>query len=221
MLSRDEEQARRRDSPPVRAEEGVFEGDFDDISMHIPRNVPTSSTRSSPSSSSYTGRSIPRVSPSKSNHKVQVSPPFRPEPTEAGSSISPLNMSASASSFPSSDNFPPISPSTNNPLIPGKSFVRRSASSSPEKTSRSAWGTPKQSPSDAPLSPLTFRATVSGGAIAHDAVPSRSTTSGASLLSADLARHGSIGTSEVLPDDMDTDLKLAIELSLVEAQRRI
>lgn len=233
MLSRDEAQARNMEFPAV-SEEGVFEGDFEGVSVYPTADFPSSSSTRSPLSSlSHTSLPIPRTSPSMSNRKVQVSPRFRPEPTEAGFGISPLNLNAIASTVTASsntvvthtvlspslsDNFPPISPSTSNPGTPGTSFIRHSVSSSPE-ASRSAWSTPRRSgpPSEVPSpglsSSFTSRATV------WRTTPSTSSTSSESL-AADLARHANVNVSERTGENMDADLKFAIELSLVEARSR-
>ncbi|KAG8215422.1 hypothetical protein J3R82DRAFT_9030 [Butyriboletus roseoflavus] len=157
MLSREEEGVRRQRTV---VDEGVFEGDFDDLpgtrtsSQSIP-SMPLSPCHSS-SSHHSNGRQYPRVSLPMSNEKVQVSPPFVPEPMEAGTSISPLKSLAigpSAQSSPvatrstsssSLDHFPSLSSS-----LSSTSSSRRETSASPEQP-RSAWITPLNSVSPSP-----------------------------------------------------------------------
>lgn len=229
MLSRDEEEARRV-SPAASAEADVFGVNFEDMSS---RNAairpPSSSTHSSPSS----GRSLPRTSPSKSNHKVQISPPFRSEALEARFSASPPDTNGVASlasppiqarslsmSSTDSNHFPPISATPSNESTPNTSFARRSISGSPH-ASRSAWSYSRPT-SSGPSSPQRASTSTWRGAssIAFD----RSLSSGTSLLSADLARHAGTSDAEAVTadftEDMDDDLRFAIELSLVEARSR-
>ncbi|KZP27980.1 hypothetical protein FIBSPDRAFT_780494 [Athelia psychrophila] len=236
MLSRDEEEA-RRPSPPASADEGVFETDFDDVS---PRrtNFGASASKSIHSSPNSI-RSIPRTSPSTSNRKVQMSPHFRPESLEASVSISPLTVgpvaavgsppiearSLSVSSI-GSDHFPPISPPLSNPSTPSNSVVHRSLSSSPE-TSRTAWSNNRRytPPSSSPPSPqISTDLTAGTGRSASNALGGPSMSPGSSLFSADLARHvesrGSVALAADPADDMDEDLRYAIELSLAEALSR-
>ncbi|KAJ7693329.1 hypothetical protein B0H17DRAFT_1059760 [Mycena rosella] len=158
-------------------DQGVFEGDFDDdgtapaaapqsrspspaSSCHSP-STPPRSTACVPTGA---GRPIPRASPSPSNNKIQVSPPFRAEPSEALFAPSP----PTARSVPAAAgaHFPPSGGTTRAGPPPGSSSASASAS----------WG----------------------GRV------SRASSSGFSLPT----------------DDMDDDLRLAIELSLVEARTR-
>lgn len=238
MLSRDEEEARSRGSPSTPPnshlsleEEGVFEGDFDDIPRDGVR-IP-SSARSSPSSTyqSQPGRSLPRTSPSASNHKIQVSPRFRAEATEAGFSVSPLKMSTIASSSneiarsvssSSLDDFPSISPtpSTSSPSPPTTSSVRRT---SPDTTRAGVWGSLRPSVSSSgpaspqASSPQTSRrgsAWITNSTVTADRQPSTSSDP-PSLLSAQ-----PVVNEPATVEDLDDDLKYAIELSLAEARSR-
>ncbi|KAJ7772739.1 WD40-repeat-containing domain protein [Mycena maculata] len=136
MLSREEAIERERSASVI--DEGVFEGDFDDGESVPARRAsparsasPPSSAPSSPprvsSVQSRDARPIPR--PSASNSKIQVSPPFRAEPSEAlfVPSTSPRSIP------PTAAHFPPISSGTS---------PRGSAAASPAKSTKSAWSTP-------------------------------------------------------------------------------
>ncbi|KAG9310886.1 hypothetical protein JVU11DRAFT_8742 [Chiua virens] len=195
MLSREEEEARQQGTV---IDEGV--------------PGPNSSTPVSPRHSfSERDRQYPRVSPPISNEKVQVSPPFIPEPMEAGTSISPLRSltlpSPMTTRSPQSslDHFPAISSS-----LSSTSSSRQRTPASPGQP-RSVWSTPLKSvlPLPGPSSP---RSRVVAPAVA------RTPSSDMSLLSADIARHKNAFRVEVQDDDMDEDLKLAIELSLAETR---
>lgn len=247
MLSRDEEEARIVGTGSSGAasaaaaipfeEEGVFEADFEDDvvvtanTASVPR-TPPQSVRSSPNSA-Y-GRSLPRTSPSMSNHKVQISPRFRPEPTEAGFSISPLNMSnvtssstqvARTVSSSSIEDFPTISPtpSDSNPSTPPINWVQRS---NPEASRTTAWGSPKRStPSSEAASPGSSSPLSSRRGSAWSAVAGASHShASVSLLSEGLARHANMdetAATDTGTSAEDDDLRLAIELSLAEARSRV
>ncbi|KAI9061901.1 hypothetical protein FKP32DRAFT_1575110 [Trametes sanguinea] len=239
MLSRDEEEARWHNST-FGEDEGVFMADFDDIPtpMATPNTMfgsesssampsRTSSRASSDAGTSVFqgGRSYPRAVASTSNHKIQVSPRFRPEPMEAGPSIgpAPARSASSGSSVlpPASDSeqFPAVSrtPSsasgsvgtgTSMPSTPASS-VRDSAPGSPHSV-RSAWSTPLRSlhSSEAPSpSRLGVSPTLS---------PTR-TLSGA------VANAGPFGAGDhglMNTEEEDEDLRFAIELSIAEARSR-
>ncbi|KAG6369461.1 WD40-repeat-containing domain protein [Boletus reticuloceps] len=221
MLSRDEEEARQQ---RMVVDEGVFEGDFDDLPGTPPSSRSTPSTPLSPFQSSSThhvnGRQYPRVSLPISNEKVQVSPPSVPEPIEAGTSISPLTslaigtnaqpspMATRSTSSSSLDHFPAISSS-----LSSTSSSRRGTSGSPEQP-RSAWSIPLKSVSPSPGSSSPRSRVVTP-------VMTRTRSSNMSLLSADIARHKEASGVEVPDaDEMDDDLRLAIELSLAEARSK-
>ncbi|KAH0834157.1 WD40-repeat-containing domain protein [Lanmaoa asiatica] len=109
MLSREEEEARQQRTT------------VDEGSRSAP-STPSSLHHSSPSHRSD-GRRYPRITLPISNEKVQVSPPFVPEPMKAGTSISPLRsfaigpstqpspMTTRSTSSSSPDHFPSISSS--------------------------------------------------------------------------------------------------------------
>ncbi|KAI8992769.1 WD40-repeat-containing domain protein [Trametes punicea] len=245
MLSRDEEEARWQravQSSAFEEDDGVFMADFEDIPtpMATPSTMFGSESSSAISSrtSSFSGHSSSgaatsvfhggqahaRAMPSTSNCKIQVSPRFRAEPMEAGSSISPtLGRSASSSvgvppSVSDIDQFPAVSrtPSsasgsartgTSIPSTPASS-VRDSVPGSPQSV-RSAWSTPLRSlqASEAP-SPSRVGASPTLG-------PTRS-LSGA-LVNAQLSGRRDHG---MLHMDDDEDLRFAIELSIAEARSR-
>ncbi|KII90181.1 hypothetical protein PLICRDRAFT_159580 [Plicaturopsis crispa FD-325 SS-3] len=215
MLSRDDEERRRMNSGPSFPSssgsgpgegDDMFEDDFDDAYASTSTHARSSADSRRSSMSQSTDRSLPRVSPSISNLKVQVSPRFRPEPTEAGFSISPLNASAGPSSGvmipPSSDAFPRVSP-TQSPAtsVPNGSWVRKPSLPSSPESMRSAWGTARRSAASSEThspvsgSPLMSRGT--WGASGHD-------------------------QNNMLPEDeeLDEDLRFAIQLSLAEARSR-
>lgn len=224
MLSRDEEEARSGGSgpatPPNRLipmeEEGVFEADSDESATHGIRS--SLATQSPPSS-------LPRTSPSTSNRKIQVSPRFRPEPTEAGFSISPLTTDAIGSSSTaisrtvstsSIEDFPSISPTQSaSPSPSATGWPRRTSSDAHSKV---AWGSPRRSPPSKGPSPTNSRR----GSVWTSSQPT-SSTAPASLLSIGLAQHSS-GADSAVPrgevEEMDEDLRFAIELSLAEARSR-
>jgi hypothetical protein len=226
MLSRQEEEERQL---RMAREEGVFEGDFDDLrgtstSSQSQLSIPLSSHASSSSSTCHShGRQYPRIAHSSSNEKVQVSPPFVPEPMEAGTSISPLRslitgpgtpcnaITTRSTSSSSLEDFPTISSSLSSTSSTRGMSAQHSVSSSPDRP-RSAWSTPLKSipPSPSP-SPSAPHSRITTPVVAM------------SLLTADIARNRETSTVEqhlLDPEEMDDDLRLAIELSLVEARSR-
>lgn len=221
MLSREEEEHRRLSRS---IDEGVFEGDFEDeliASSSLPMHgFPSPSNQSSSSSlCDHHSRAYPRTAPPVTDEKVQVSPVFVPEPMEAGVTISPLRMSTCLpgsstttrslpvvvhSGSPTHEHFPLISASLSSSS--GNSTPR-----SPGHT-RSAWNTPLRSaPSSHGASSPYIDTTILG-------------RSNVSLSSAgkDVRDRRSEGKPSVPPDsdEMDDDLKFAIELSLAEARSR-
>ncbi|KAI0669035.1 WD40-repeat-containing domain protein [Trametes maxima] len=248
MLSRDEEEARsRHDVGPsaIGDYEGVFMADFDEVatpmatpsgmlgsgaSSAAPSRTSSFSGHSSPSSSMGTsvfqgGRTLPRAMPSTSNHKIQVSPRFQPEPMEAGSSVSPLPSRSASSSggvpppVSDLDHFPAVSrtpSSTSGSAGAGTSVESTPASSvkdsvvgSPQSV-RSAWNTPLRSlhASEAP-SPSRIASSLSQG--------SARSLSGAPAVTTLASRAD--GARTYVEED-DEDLRFAIELSLAEARSR-
>jgi WD40 repeat protein len=226
MLSRDEavrgggrySTTNAEEDRATAVEEGVFEGDFDDVFTHLPPNLePLGVTSSASSSSSSTrhgastfhirGRPIPQVNASKSNQKVQLSPPYRPEVMEAGLFMETDNTPATHLSSDES-HFPPIT-STNI----GTGGDRRAGngskvsvlgpfcegpSSSSSAGSASAWSTP-----------------LITSAISRDGSLSPSAGRGSASLP-----PPRWGPSSSHAAEMDGDLRYAIELSLAEARSR-
>ncbi|KAH8093128.1 hypothetical protein BXZ70DRAFT_1001723 [Cristinia sonorae] len=241
MLSRDEEEARRRSS--AREDEGVFMADFDEtqtlISAKTPFALGSSHPTSSRSSLNGDSRSHPRAVPSASNSKVQISPRFRPEPMEAGMSISPISRENSfgsvsssvrssastgdATHFPSMSSTPTNSTGTRTP-------TRRSASGGTPESVRSAWSIPfcaskserpsppssssAASPSfkSGPSSPTRQRGLLRGGAMT-----SKGLVEGTGSSPPSNTTRGGMMTREEREAE---DLRFAIELSLAEARSR-
>ena len=193
MLSRDEEEARRRVTPP-REDEGVFIGDFDDIQTPAAVEVPLSranltsmSTSRSPRDRNGSPKSQPLAAPPNSNVKVQVSPRFQPEPMEAGMSISPIShegsLTGSLSSsmrndipVPNSNHFPSMSPTPTSRSGAGTP-IRRSVSGSPESV-RSAWSTPLRFSKSGGPSPPTSSNPSAASSYRHPIVAGPSSPSG-------------------------------------------
>jgi hypothetical protein len=218
---------------------------------------PISSASSSSSASSISnrsgitmtpsGRPIPRVMPSNSNDKVQVSPPYREEPMEAGPDDSSASGSASAPG--SSDHgrlagtrmhledhyFPPISTSTsptngNRNQNSPEANTRGSTPGSPSNTA--AGGSPKSPKSSMsawsiPLKKSSFSNSTSPAS----SVPRSNAWAGPSRISPPATRQQqqqpslgkrvpSASSPEVVAEEMDDDLRFALELSMAEARSR-
>ncbi|PIL26226.1 hypothetical protein GSI_11981 [Ganoderma sinense ZZ0214-1] len=242
MLSRDEEEARRRPQDVAessrtafRDDEGVFIGDFDDVPTPMATrssmfgseasSAPSSrassfsahSAHSSPNSDGIqTGRAFPRVTPSSSNHKVQVSPRHHPEPMEARFIMSPLPASRASLTAggppPASDleHFPAVVNRTSSASASGSSASLAGSAPGSPRSIRSAWSTPLRSlrSSEAP-SPT--RLPGAGSASPVESPPVRA-------LSGALTSAGRLGPSYAEEDD--GDLRFALELSLAEARSR-
>jgi hypothetical protein len=215
MLSRDEElQELQKSNNEHVHEEGIFDADESSnsqsgsdqstLSSYSVRQYsppPLRSSTSGSSSSSY-GRVVPLVSPSSSNVKVQVSPRFYPEPMEAGGLFgSPTSPSESQSipqgnpsSFPSSS----CSQSTHGPVT---------LLATPSKQSFAGTGSPSGKPNawNKPLPGTGLTAS-----------PSVRTGKPLQFL---LRRDWEV-EAERSREVEDMELRLALELSLVEAQSR-
>ncbi|KAI0270695.1 hypothetical protein BC834DRAFT_862759 [Gloeopeniophorella convolvens] len=226
MLSRDEELKRRQLAGESSHEEGVFDID-ESIEGHSDahRSSPPSSPSLSPSHGHYSPRHSPRysppsppvrqsaslittakqgqeyakVSPSKSNAKVQVSPRFFPEPKEAGGlSGSPQNMKSGSGKGKVTS-----SPRSSSYL----KTVQTPASATPPKVTKTsssgdlgAWNKPL--PTAAPfMSP--------SASSARRSPP---------LTSSSRTDWGS--EAERIRQAEDLELRFALELSLAEAQSR-
>ncbi|KAG1853158.1 WD40-repeat-containing domain protein [Suillus subalutaceus] len=194
MLSREEEEHRRVSHT---LDEGVFEVDFEDETfLPLASSSSTahgSANQSSPSSlSDYCSHAYPRAARPMTNEKVQVSPVFVPEPMEAGVTISPLRIPTFLpSSSPGTRSSPEVARSTSSSFEHFPSISTSiSSSTSSLERIRSAWSTP-------------LRASFSSASMEiHDRWPE-----GEFRAPLDL-------------DEMDDDLKFAIELSLAEARSR-
>ena len=241
MLSRDEEEARRQPRDVAessgmasRDDEVVFIADFDDVptpmatrSSMFGSEAPSPlssrrssfSTHSSPNSDGaiQTGRVFPRVAPSSSNHKVQVSPRRHPEPMEAGLVMSPLPARRASLTAggppPASDleHFPAVvSRTSSSASASGSSAsLAGSAPGSPQSI-RSAWSTPLRSLRSSEA-PSPSRVPGAGSASPARSPPARAP-------SGVLASAGRLGASYAEEDD--GDLRFALELSLAEARSR-
>lgn len=200
-------------------EEGVFEGDFDDIpsARHRPilqqlgtisssTSSWTSSARSVMSTPQSSGRSVPRIRLSASNQKIQISPPCKPEAMEAGTCTGSTTTSVIASSEASTDesHFPPMSASVSPSSSPSTAVGdRRKGSPIQKRSPKSVSGSPQSTESTASTSAWK-KPLIKSSAGSPGSVPPRRSGSSSSLPLA----------------DMDDDLKYAIELSLAEARSR-
>ena len=192
------------------------------------------------------GRPIPRVMPSNSNDKVRVSPPYREEPMEAGPDDSSASGSASAPG--SSDHgplvgtrmhledhyFPPISTSTsptngNQSQNSSEANTRSSTPGSPWITA--AGGSPKSPKSSMsawsiPLKKSTFSNSTSPASSVHRS----NAWAGPSRIAPPATRQQqrpslgkrvpSASSPIVVAEEMDEDLRFALELSMAEARSR-
>jgi WD40 repeat protein len=216
MLSREEEEHRRVSHT---IDEGVFEGDFEDETfLPVASNSSTahgSTIQSSPSSLyDCHSRAYPRAARPMTNEKVQVSPVFVPEPMEAGVTISPLKIPTSLPGSSTGTRSLPevaLSTSSSSEHFPSISSSISSSTSSLEHI-RSAWSTPLRSlPSSRGISSP------------HVGTPILRTSSASfSSASMDFHERQSEGEPQAHLDleEMDEDLKFAIELSLAEARSR-
>ncbi|KAH8112038.1 hypothetical protein DFH11DRAFT_1609389 [Phellopilus nigrolimitatus] len=255
MLSRDEEEARRVQERESESDD-FFAGDFDDIpaAESAPREALVSVHDESFEEVFPTPFPSPpaslRLSPvrSNSNAKIQVSPPLRPEPMEAGFSTSPLGINIAAQRSPpavgNTEHFPvmsssvssrsagtPVSPSPRmSPSVSWSSLVKSKSSASDGDGTRGHTGPGPGAASG------SFTVLPSGprNAERQRSISSQLSARGPSLLSASLQLHRQSGPPEVdgpqdhrqaslvgdADEDMDADLKLAIELSLADALSR-
>ncbi|KAL4065655.1 hypothetical protein V8B97DRAFT_1875128 [Scleroderma yunnanense] len=250
MLSRDEEESRRRniDGPGDAGGSGVggevYEGDFDDLlGTGTGSDASVSSQLRTPISSSSSVTSehrFPRLVPPTSNEKVQLSPLFVPEPMDAGPGMSPRSpevsgtaTDASSSLLSSLDDFPIIGSSTSSVASSKgstKSGLLRVGShgSRPEQVRASAWSTLNKSV----LSPGAGNALDGPGG--PPASGHRSTSDTTTRSRDDLSHTGGDMTSPKEEngcsslstasfdgiEEMDDELRFAIELSLAEARSR-
>ena len=222
MLSREEEE-RRRLSRSI--DQGVLEGNFEDevllpvASSSLPTHGFPSPHSSSSSLCDHHSRAYPRAARPATNEKVQVSPVFVPEPTEAGVTISPLRISASLLGSSTATRSLPVvthgTSSTNEhfPLI-SSSFSSSSGKSIPSSPDypRSAWSTPLRSTPSSHGCSSSYIGTPTLG-MSDGSLPP------ASVDIHDTRSEGEHPGAHDL-DEIDDDMKFAIELSLAEALSR-
>jgi hypothetical protein len=227
MLSRDEamQEANRWSTTmsyhSAGVEEGVFEGDFD----KVPASTPfASSSQRAISTSPRTGHSRHSIFPqeqqqtsrsptSSSNQKVQVSPQNKMTPMQARFGIGRAVALPPLARSPGESRFPPISASTSptpSRVSTGLDVARLSdasgsAGSASPHSVQSAWSTPlARSAANRPSASSTQHTSRPGAS-----PPARRSD----------ARTPPSGVSRTL-DDMDADMRYAIELSLAEARSR-
>ncbi|KAF9074445.1 hypothetical protein BDP27DRAFT_1416325 [Rhodocollybia butyracea] len=237
MLSRDEALAQAGESRGHNhafSDDGVFEGDFDDIpslpsssqftlssspppSPRLPHKESISSLHSTgtPKSGSKPIQTpLNRGSPSTSNQKVQVSPRKRAEPLVAGLSL-PNSVS---SSFVSSASGSPENASSIKDDSVFPSF--RSSASPPSRSTRGSHPAPMVSHPVSSSSVLKAKGawtkpiSSNGGGVGAWRPTAASTSSAGPSTS----RGANYDTRGHVNEDMDEDMKLAIELSLKTAQ---
>ena len=229
MLSRDEGLGREQ----VDMDEGIFAGEMDGVpqashAVYSSFAAPAMGSRTASSSSAPSPSLRPTPMPPMSNVKVQVTPPLRPEPMEAGGlslSSSPLALGSlprGQDHMPPTERSPPESSDDSHfPVISSSASSTTSAgprpSNSPPVLSGSWTSKLKISPPMAgasatggPVSPLR-----TGPGLGRRVGGMGSPQPGTSLLSASLMRTGSSSLSAA--EQEEADLKLALELSLAES----
>lgn len=258
MLSRDEEERRRRAQQIVTEpsiDEGVFFDDFDDVRTPLPTH-PTqdknrlfevgssraiSSHHSVPRTNGYstpaTGRSTPNgslsVQTSPSNRKIYVSPRLRPEPVEAGSSISPGNL---VSRSYSSDSSNPEGSVPSPDEFPSMSSTPTHRSGSVTGSVNSAWNSPLRALDFTPSSPTSTSSVGIGRSVALSPTgrlgleqsfaslnvgSASGSVDGANGDDGDSASGGGRSSTRSEMEEREAeDLRFAIELSLAEARSR-
>ncbi|KAJ7130828.1 hypothetical protein C8R43DRAFT_896155 [Mycena crocata] len=218
MLSREEAIERERGAA---IDEGVFEGEFDAEPGFGPAtsarslspalstsSPPPTSAPSSPPRASAAGRPIPSPSPS-SNDKIQVSPPFRAEPSEALFAPAPAAAQDVLPTAGNAAHFPPIGSLSSGKVSPAKP--------------KSVWGSPPEGipkPQSVWSSPPgSLPKTKSAWSTPLARSPARSPPVSASTSAAPATASCGNSSPPFLSDDMDMDddLRLAIALSLAEA----
>lgn len=234
MLSRDEAAERGVADQQIAAfiEEGVFEGDFDDL-LHHSTHASTSTDRpdfpsvSSPSASPShrfrIGKPIPRTSLPASTPGVKESSQKKlqenPEHTGIKPDDEPSSPSPGGVSPRDDPRFPAISTSagtnTNTSPTPVRSTTRATTSGVAGSSSSSSGG------GSAPLS-TSSRSTDSTRAPAWGTPLARSPphSRGSSVRSTSPWSRARSGGESGGDEEMDADLKFALELSLAEAMSR-
>ncbi|KAI0087691.1 hypothetical protein BDY19DRAFT_994593 [Irpex rosettiformis] len=231
MLSRDEEERRRA----AEIEDGGFAGEFDeDIDAQTGHSARTgvsapTNVDGGGSSGRYVSRTPPSFVDAVHANRVQVSPRVRPEPVEAGVSFgggisrSISSISSSSSTWSGSlgrsvedeNEFPRMASTPTRLSVSGSL-----ESSSSGSRGGSAWSTPLR---------MTMARTGSIASSPSSSSPiSRTASSGNMETSRELeglfgrmdVGSGSSAEAEEGSDELDNDLRFAIELSLAEARSR-
>ncbi|EJD05200.1 uncharacterized protein FOMMEDRAFT_166824 [Fomitiporia mediterranea MF3/22] len=220
MVSRDEA------AHQTQAEESVFDADFEDASS-APLASRSSSRSEGHSTSDVSPPLGPSSSPSASPTSVRASPSLpRQSSSEGGIGSSPLGLGIPPRrlvppSLDDAEHFPIMgSSASSSSSLPRASPASASGSwSSPLKVAGSSSAALPSPVTTVPVASIPARRSVSGPA----------TSSGPSLLSETLRMHreaesgGTVSAGPSMPtkggadEEMDADLKLALELSLAEA----
>ena len=193
------------------------------------------------------GRLIPRVAPAdpSSTEKIRVSPPFREEPMEAGPARAPGDDGPGAGTrmHIAEHYFPPIAPSAGTSPVPTASAAvhaashalrRRSSRTPPGAVSPAPGGSPQSVRSSAWSVPLKPASGGSAGAspVSSASAAVRNVWAGSSRVSPPVwaaqqqqQSRGGSGASTIAInaeplEEMDDDLRFALELSLAEAKSR-
>lgn len=188
------------------------------------------------------GRLIPRVAPAdpSSNEKIRVSPPFREEPMEAGPARGPGDDGPAAGTrvHIAEHYFPPIASAGTSPIPTGSAAMHAASHAlrrigsrtppgavspapggSPQSVRSSAWSVPLRAPGGSAGASPVSSASAARGAWAG---PSRVSPPAWAAQQQSRADSGAsaIAISALPLEEMDDDLRFALELSLVEARSR-
>ncbi|KAF9476903.1 hypothetical protein BDN70DRAFT_838574 [Pholiota conissans] len=175
-----------------------------------------------------TGRPIPRVAPSSSNEKIRISPPYREEPMEAGREYSSedAELAERGTRMHIEDhNFPPIGSASVSPssapsgsAFGGRSSKAAAATTPPVSASPLPGGSPKSLRSSAWNTPLKAPRPNTGTSPGY---APQNAWAGPSRISPPvrMQQRSNVGLTSSA-DDMDEDLRFALELSLIEARSR-
>ncbi|KAG6872680.1 hypothetical protein C0995_007658 [Termitomyces sp. Mi166 len=225
MLSRDEAQQRSNNLTP-NIEEGIFENfDFDDVSPNSTHIVASSSTSlshyhlNSGMSTPMNSHLVPR---SLSHEKIRVSPPYRLESMEAGWGDASHGLSPSQSQPASSEtHFPPMSASASPPSPSASRAWTASQLSISRTSSNGSQGSmsKRSGQGSLPGSPRSVRSTGSAWAAPLRHSPVTAVWSSVSVPASSVRSDRSIGEG-MREEEMDEELKFALELSLAEARSR-
>ncbi|EAU87715.2 hypothetical protein CC1G_08751 [Coprinopsis cinerea okayama7 len=201
-------------------EEGMFELDYDrPITASGLVSVPSSSSSSAHTPVPLSPSRTPALRPSSSNSKVQVSPRYVPEPMQAGIEGSSPSSPTPRRPIPlgQAEHFPVVGSGT---VSPASSVSGGSATSSRRNSNTSAYSETQRRPFksawNAPLrvsSSSTSAASPSTSPVANVIGRSPPTPSSSRIVANPVQQTNSF-------DDMDDDLRFALELSLAEARSR-